>query len=379
MKGNEREGMRGSHDGDELKTIRLDDATGAAVIIDQTLLPGETRELRLRTPGDFYDAILRLAVRGAPAIGIAAAYGVYLAVREAETDDYASFRKLMGDHCDYLNSARPTAVNLKWATDRMLSVAERNRDRSVAEIKSLLLLECERIADEDAEMCEAIGRHTLPLLKPGMGVLTHCNAGRLATGGIGTATAGIYLAEREGHGLRVYCDETRPLLQGARLTTYELSRAGIDTTLICDNMASFLMAQGLIDIVLTGCDRVAANGDSANKIGTLSAAVNAGHYGIPFYICAPSSTIDLACPSGGDIPIEERPGDEVTSMWYDRQIAPDGVKVRNPAFDVTPAGLITGIITEKGIVRPPYESGLADALASGPPAAGRRDEISGAK
>jgi methylthioribose-1-phosphate isomerase len=348
--------------GREMRTVWLDDASDAAVAIDQTLLPGELRELRLRTPADFYDAILRLAVRGAPAIGIAAAYGVYLAVKRLDTDDFRTFLKALADHCDYLNSARPTAVNLKWATDRMRAAAERNADRPVSEIKSLLLRECEMIANEDAAMCEAIGRHTLPLLKPGMGVLTHCNAGRLATGGIGTATAGVYLAAREGYGLRVYCDETRPLLQGARLTAYELMNAGIDTTLICDNMASFMMARGLIGIVLTGCDRVAANGDCANKIGTLSAAVNAAYFGIPFYICAPSSTIDLACPSGGDIPIEERPGYEVASLWYDKQIAPDGVKVMNPAFDVTPAKLITGVITEKGLIRPPYENNLTNAV-----------------
>jgi methylthioribose-1-phosphate isomerase len=354
--------MTENHKQFDVRTVRLDDADDCAVIIDQTLLPGEARELRLRAPGDFHDAILRLAVRGAPAIGIAAAYGVYLAVKRFDSDDYKSFRRAFDGHREYLGSSRPTAVNLKWALDRMGAVVEKNRGRSVNEIKSLLLRESERIAAEDAEMCEAIGRHTLTLLKPGMGVLTHCNAGRLATGGVGTATAGIYLAQKEGYGLRVYCDETRPLLQGARLTAYELSAAGVDTTLICDNMASFIMSQGLVDIVLTGCDRVAANGDSANKIGTLSVAVNARHYGVPFYICAPSSTVDLACPSGADIPIEERPAYEVTSMWYERPMAPDGVKVRNPAFDVTPAGLITGVITEKGVVAPPYGDNLREFI-----------------
>ncbi|MDR1293058.1 MAG: DUF896 domain-containing protein [Clostridiales Family XIII bacterium] len=207
-----------------MRTIWLDDAGSAAVIIDQTLLPGETRELRLRTPEDFHDAILRLAVRGAPAIGIAAAYGVYLAAKAFDTGDYGTFRKAVADHCDYLNSSRPTAVNLKWATDRMRSVVEHNSSRPVNEIISLLRRECQMIGSEDAAMCEGIGRHALTLLRPGMGVLTHCNAGRLATGGIGTATAGIYLADSRGYGLRVYCDETRPLLQGARLTAYELAR-----------------------------------------------------------------------------------------------------------------------------------------------------------
>jgi methylthioribose-1-phosphate isomerase len=346
----------------ELTTIRLDDADDAAVIIDQTLLPGEIRELRLRTPEEFYDAILRLAVRGAPAIGIAAAYGIYLSVKHAATDDFGEFRRAFMEHYEYLNSSRPTAVNLKWALDRMKGVLDNNNERAIDEIKTLLQRESQDIAREDADMCEGIGRHALTLLRPGMGVLTHCNAGKLATGGIGTATAGVYLAEREGYGLRVYCDETRPLLQGARLTAFEVAASGADTTLICDNMASYIMSEGLIDIVFTGCDRVAANGDTANKIGTLSVAVNAHHYGIPFYICAPSSTIDLNCPSGKEIPIEERPASEVTSMWYEKPMAPDGIKVRNPAFDVTPANLIKGIITENGIVTAPYEENLRKIL-----------------
>ncbi|MDR3225578.1 MAG: S-methyl-5-thioribose-1-phosphate isomerase [Clostridiales Family XIII bacterium] len=343
----------------EIKTVRLDDAGDAAVIIDQTLLPGDIRELRLRTPEDFYDAIRSLAVRGAPAIGIAAAYGVYLAVKHLDTDSYDEFRSAFIAHHEYLNASRPTAVNLKWALDRMKKVLDKNAGKPIDEIKALLLRESMEIAREDEEMCEAIGRHALTLLHPGMGVLTHCNAGRLATGGIGTATAGIYLAERAGYGLRIYCDETRPLLQGARLTAFELAASGADTTLICDNMASAIMSEGLIDIVFTGCDRVAANGDSANKIGTLSVAVNARHYGIPFYICAPSSTIDPACPSGQNIPIEERSEYEVTSMWYEKPMAPENIKVRNPAFDVTPANLITGIITENGIVAAPYEENLS--------------------
>jgi methylthioribose-1-phosphate isomerase len=345
-----------------MKTIWLDDADSSAVIIDQTLLPGEERELRLRTPEDFHDAIYRLAVRGAPAIGIAAGYGVYLAAKATDERDYEPFRAAVADCCDYISSSRPTAVNLKWATDRMIALVDRSRDVPVSGIKELLLRESELIASEDAEMCNAIGRHALGLLEPGMGVLTHCNAGRLATGGIGTATAGIYAAQDAGYGLRVYCDETRPLLQGARLTAYELAAAGVDTTLICDNMASFIMSQGLVDIVFTGCDRVAANGDSANKIGTMSVAVNAAHYGVPFYICAPSSTVDFGCPSGDDIPIEERPDHEITSMWYDRPMAPAGIKTRNPAFDVTPASLITGIITERGVIAPPYGINLIETL-----------------
>jgi methylthioribose-1-phosphate isomerase len=215
-----------------------------------------------------------------------------------------------------------------------------------------------RIHREDTAACRAIGEHALPLLKPNMGVLTHCNAGRLATSKYGTATAAIYLAHEKGYGLKVYCDETRPLLQGARLTAFELFHAGVDTTLICDDMASALMAEGLIDIVFVGCDRVAANGDTANKIGTLSLAVNAAYHGVPFYVCGPSSTIDLSCKTGADIPIEERPSGEITSMWFENPVAPLGVKTRNPAFDVTDARLISGIVTEHGIATPPYERSL---------------------
>jgi methylthioribose-1-phosphate isomerase len=337
-----------------LNTIFLDDANSAVMIIDQTLLPGEKRLISLRTTDDFCDAILKLRVRGAPAIGIAAAFGVYLGVKPLTTEDPVAFLKAFDEIATRLDATRPTAVNLKWALARMRRVVTDHRSASIQSIKTLLCREAEAIKKEDERMCQAIGQNTLPLLKDGMGVLTHCNAGSLATGGIGTATAGIYLAHEKGLRFRVYCDETRPLLQGARLTALELSEAGVDTVLICDNMAAALMGQGCIQLVLAGADRIAANGDSANKIGTRSAAICAHYHRIPFYICAPSSTIDPGCPSGDEIPIEERAPEEVTHLWYERPMAPAGVSVRNPAFDVTSAALITGIITENNLVSPPF-------------------------
>ncbi|MCL2060558.1 MAG: S-methyl-5-thioribose-1-phosphate isomerase, partial [Oscillospiraceae bacterium] len=234
---------------------------------------------------------------------------------------------------------------------------------SLAAVVERLRAECLAIRDEDARVCAAIGRHGLELLKPGMGLLTHCNAGRLATASAyGTATAPIYLGHERGYGFNVYCDETRPLLQGARLTAYELCAAGIDATLLCDNMAPSLMASGRIDAVFVGCDRVAANGDTANKIGTSYVAIAAKHYGIPFYVCAPSSTVDFACADGGSIEIEQRRPDEVTDMWYAQRMAPENIKVFNPSFDVTNAALITAIITEFGIARPPYRESLATLI-----------------
>ena len=337
-----------------LSTIRLDDANSAAIIIDQTLLPGEKRMISLRSPDDFCDAILKLRVRGAPAIGIAAAFGVYLGVKPLATEGPAAFLSAFDRIGARLDATRPTAVNLKWALARMRRVITDHRSRPVSAIKILLRQEAEAIKKEDEIMCHAIGQNTRPLLKDGMGILTHCNAGSLATGGIGTATAGLYLAHEDKIRFRVYCDETRPLLQGARLTALELSEAGIATTLICDNMAAALMGQGLIQLVLTGADRIAANGDSANKIGTRAAAICAHYHQVPFYICAPSSTIDPGCPSGDQIPIQARPREEVTRLWYEGPMAPAKIHVRNPAFDVTPAALITGIITEKQICHPPY-------------------------
>ncbi|MDR2487056.1 MAG: S-methyl-5-thioribose-1-phosphate isomerase [Clostridiales Family XIII bacterium] len=365
-----------------MRTIALSESRDAAVIIDQTLLPGEKKYVSLRTPEEFFEAIRKLRVRGAPAIGIAGAFGLYLAARsfaqgaapdaalgaaqgasgcaqDAAGGDSSLFRRRLAETAAYLNSSRPTAVNLGWALRRMEAAVDAAPDSSVSKWLGILEAEALAIADEDAAMCRAIGEHALPLLSEGMGVLTHCNAGSLATGGIGTATAGLYLAAERGIRLRVYCDETRPLLQGARLTALELSEAGLDTTLLCDGMAAAVMGEGSIQAVFTGADRIAANGDSANKIGTRAVAICARYHDIPFYICAPYSTLDPACPDGAHIPIEERDPAEVTTLWYAQPMAPQGISVRNPAFDVTPAELITGIITEQGIARPPFAQSLA--------------------
>ena len=342
----------------KIDTVRLSEAGDALVIIDQTLLPNEVRYLRLRETEDICEAIRMLRVRGAPAIGVAAAFGAYLAAR------FAPDEQLEGSFlaaCDALAASRPTAVNLFWALDRMRRAYAAVRGGEPGEIRRALRREAQAIMDEDIEISRSIGRCGLELLRPGMGILTHCNAGTLATAKYGTAFAPVYAALEAGlEGLRVYCDETRPLLQGARLSAFEMVSAGVDTTLLCDNMASSLMKSGKVDIIFVGCDRVARNGDAANKIGTSGVAILAAHYGIPFYVCAPSSTIDPAIASGAEIPIEFRDGSEVTELWYAKRMAPEGVGVYNPAFDVTEAGLITGIITERGMVRAPFEAGFRE-------------------
>lgn len=311
------------------------DGGRALTVLDQTLLPGTERYVELRSSAEVADAIARLVVRGAPLIGIAAAMGLSVAVANGE--DFKEAKKT-------IRASRPTAVNLSWALERM----EREADGQWSAV-SKLREEALRIKEEDAATCRRIGQFGSSLIKEGMGVLTHCNAGHLATGHYGTALAPIYTADEEGKHFRVYADETRPLLQGARLTAYELTKCGIDTTLICDNMAASLMAAGKIDIVFVGCDRVAANGDTANKIGTLGVAVMAKHFGIPFYVCGPQSTFDSRCATGADIVIEQRAGEEITTMHYAQRMAPAEVKTINPAFDVTPHELITGYITENGI------------------------------
>lgn len=342
----------------KIDTVRLSEAGDALVIIDQTLLPNEVRYLRLRETEDICEAIRMLRVRGAPAIGVAAAFGAYLAAR------FAPDEQLEGSFlaaCDALAASRPTAVNLFWALDRMRRAYAAVRGGEPGEIRRALRREAQAIMDEDIEISRSIGRCGLELLRPGMGILTHCNAGTLATAKYGTALAPVYAALEAGlEGLRVYCDETRPLLQGARLSAFEMVSAGVDTTLLCDNMASSLMKSGKVDIIFVGCDRVARNGDAANKIGTSGVAILAAHYGIPFYVCAPSSTIDPAIASGAEIPIEFRDGSEVTELWYAKRMAPEGVGVYNPAFDATEAGLITGIITERGMVRAPFEAGFRE-------------------
>ena len=340
----------------ELDTVRLSADRSCLEILDQTLLPGTVKVLKLSRLEDIWEAIRVLRVRGAPAIGVCAGYAMALAASRLPDTDYDAFLAAFREQKAYLASARPTAVNLFWALDRMERVVTSAPDAPLAELRERLFAEAQRIRDEDVAISRSIGRIGFGLLRHGDGILTHCNAGTLATAKYGTATAPLYVALENGwHDLRVYCDETRPLLQGARLTAFELHSAGIDTTLICDGMASITMQRGLVNIVFVGCDRVARNGDAANKIGTSGVAILARYYGIPFYVCAPSSTIDMSIAHGGEIPIEERPPEEVTEMWYRERMAPEGVKVCNPAFDVTDHSLITGIITEKGLCTAPYE------------------------
>jgi methylthioribose-1-phosphate isomerase len=338
----------------DIKTIALNDTPPAVVILDQARLPNETRYVRLATAEEVWRAIKTLQVRGAPAIGIAAAMGLYLHMQPLTDMPVEAFTREFEKTRVYLSSSRPTAVNLDWALARMARVFDENKKtESIPDIIQALKNEALLIHKEDADVCKAIGEHGAALLKPGMGILTHCNAGALAASAYGTALAPVYVAHERGISLRVYADETRPLLQGARLTAYELQKAGVDVTLLCDNMASGVMRKGWIDAVFVGCDRVAANGDTANKIGTSGVAVLAKEYGIPFYVCAPYSTIDFSVKDGDGIIIEERDGAEVTDMWYERPMAPAGVKVYNPAFDITPAKYITAFITEKGFMPKP--------------------------
>lgn len=344
-------------------TVRLDEAEESLVIIDQTKLPGKIELLSLKTEQEIWDAIYLLKVRGAPAIGVAAAYGIYLLAKQIRTEDYDMFYQEFVKQKEYLDSSRPTAVNLSWALNRMQGVVEHNSTCTVKEILGLLRKEAYEIQEEDIWVCRKIGEYGLTLVKPGDGILTHCNAGQLATSKYGTATAPIYLGEEKGYHFKVFADETRPLLQGARLTAFELQSSGVDVTLICDNMSATVMKNGWVNAVFVGCDRVAANGDTANKIGTSVVAAVAKYYGVPVYICAPTSTIDMNTPSGAEIKIEQRPAEEVTEMWYKERMAPEGVKVFNPAFDVTDHELIAGIVTEYGIARAPYTQSLKEIFA----------------
>ncbi|MDO4267204.1 MAG: S-methyl-5-thioribose-1-phosphate isomerase [Eubacteriales bacterium] len=346
-----------------IDNVRLNENETAVIIIDQTKLPGAEEYLTLGTAEDLYDAVFELKVRGAPAIGICAGFGIYVLAKTIDTEDYEEFAAQFKKYKDYLNSSRPTAVNLSWALNRMESVVEKNRSLPVAQIKALLGKECRAIQEEDRQMCRAISEYGLSLIKDGDGILTHCNAGPLATSEYGTALGPLFLGKERGMEFHVFADETRPLLQGARLTSYELSRAGIDVTLICDNMASLVMKNGWIQACFVGCDRVAANGDAANKIGTSGVAILAKHYGIPFYVLGPSSTIDLSCKTGDDIVIELRSPDEIKKKFYEKPMAPEAVRCYNPAFDVTDHTLISGIVTEKGICRAPYTESLAAMFA----------------
>lgn len=334
---------------------------GKLLILDQTLLPGQEVYLEMKTREDVWEAVKKLRVRGAPAIGVAAGYGLFLAIRDFPDDgSMKDFADKLKSAQEFLNTARPTAVNLAWALNRMWDCFEKAQPETPQAAKEILFREAEAIRTEDEEACRAMGEYGLSLLSPGMGILTHCNAGTIATAKYGTCLAPIYLGQERGYDFRVFADETRPLLQGARLTSWELSRAGVDVTLICDNMASSVMKQGWIDAVVVGCDRMAANGDGANKIGTSGVAILAKEYGIPFYMFAPTSTIDLNTACGDDIQIELRDGEEIYKMWYEKPMAPEGIKTYNPAFDVTSAEYITAVITEKGIVRPPYGQNLAE-------------------
>lgn len=350
-----------------IDNVKLREDGLAVVILDQSLLPNETIYLELEKPAEMYEAIQKLRVRGAPAIGICAAYSMYvLAARRGACEDFIG--SLIEDG-EYLKSSRPTAVNLAWAVDRMIGVAKdacKVADGAIGlisddvQLQAIARLKDEAVAihEEDKAMCRKIAEHGLSLVKDGDGILTHCNAGPLATSKYGTALGPILLGKEQGVNLKVFADETRPLLQGARLTAYELELAGVDVTLICDNMASIVMKNGWVQACFVGCDRVAANGDTANKIGTSGVAILAKHYGIPFYVLGPSSTIDLDCPTGDDIPIELREPDEIKEMFFEKPSALDSVKCYNPAFDVTDHELIAGIVTEKGVLRPPFTESL---------------------
>ena len=342
----------------DYETVGLDDAKDALAIINQTKLPCEVEILSLTEQKDIWTAINSLQVRGAPAIGVAAAVGIYLAAKAVDSNVHDEFYALLKKAKDYLASARPTAVNLFWALDRMERAALDNKDKPVPQIKALLREEALKIKDEDIQACKAIGEHGLSLLKDGDGILTHCNAGQLATVKYGTALSPIHLGHERGYKFKVFVNETRPLLQGARLSAFELHSSGVDTTVICESMTSQVMKNGWIRAVIVGSDRIAANGDVCNKIGTSGVAVLAKHYGIPFYVCAPVSTVDMGTLKGEDIPIEERGADEITELWYKNRMAPQGVNVYNPAFDVTESGLVAAIITERGIVRAPYTESL---------------------
>ena len=347
----------------DIVNVRLREDDLAVVIVDQTRLPNRLEYLELDQAEQMYQAIKKLQVRGAPAIGIFAAFSMYVLSRSWRDCLRQEFLRHFHETADYLNSSRPTAVNLSWALKRMGRVLEEHPELSPEQLLPLLKREALRIQEEDIVMCRAISEHGCSLLRDGMGVITHCNAGPLATSRYGTAQGPFYLAHERGVDIRVFADETRPLLQGARLTAFELQRAGVDVTLICDNMASLVMKNGWVDMCFVGCDRMAMNGDFANKIGTSGLAILARHYGVPVYTLMPTSTIDRSCPDGAHIVIEERDPEEIRSLHYREPMAPAGVKCFNPAFDVTDHSLLAGIITEKGICRPPFTESLAALFA----------------
>lgn len=341
-----------------LTVVKLSEDEKSVIILDQTKLPNHEEYITIHDEKRAWDAIKRLEIRGAPAIGVFAGYAMYVLAQQYTEKRYEDFKAEFLRQAEYLNSSRPTAVNLSWALKRQAGVVEKNADKNPAEIAVLLGAEAKKIDAENEEMTRKIAEYGVTLVKDGDGILTHCNAGYLACLGYGTATAPIYYGQEKGMTFHVYSDETRPLLQGARLTSYELQKAGVDVTLICDNMASIVMKQGKINAVFVGCDRIAANGDFANKIGTSGVAILAKHYGVPFYTLGPSSTIDFDTPTGDDIHIELRDPEEVKEMWYKEPMALKEVKSYNPSFDVTDHTLVTGIVTERGIVYPPFKENL---------------------
>lgn len=352
---------------DDVKTMifTVDYRDGKLMILDQTQLPRQEVYIELSDKESVWRAIKTLQVRGAPAIGVAAAYGLYISTRDY-SGDVKGFFEHVAEIKEYLNSARPTAVNLEWALTRVekklhsavIEFENAEEPYDLDSLKRIILNEAAEIHDEDERACYHMGVHGLSLLEDGMGILTHCNAGALATSGVGTCLAPLHLGKNRGFKFHIYADETRPLLQGARLTAWELSRNGIQVTLICDNMAATVMKQGKIGAVVVGCDRMAANGDAANKIGTSGVAILAHEYGIPFYVFAPTSTIDLDTASGDEIIIEERDPSEIAELWYAERMAPYNIKIYNPAFDVTGSKYITAIVTEEGIVKPPFAENL---------------------
>ena len=333
-------------------------------LIDQRILPQEEKYLAYSTYREVAAAIKDMVVRGAPAIGVTAAFGVALAARESKAENFEELQSDIETACDVLFSTRPTAINLKWGLDRMKAVLTAQQDLPLAELQARLLREAQDILAEDVAINQRIGAHGASLLKDGQTVLTHCNAGALATAGHGTALGVIYSAVEAGKNISVFADETRPFLQGARLTAWELQKNNVPVTLITDNMAAYFMRQKKIDCVIVGADRIAANGDVANKIGTYNVAILAKEHGIPFYVAAPLSTIDRETPNGEQIPIEERPREEVTN-FYRQAVAPEGITVRNPAFDATPNELVAAIITERGILRAPYGEAIKGIFQGG--------------
>ncbi|MDX8419797.1 S-methyl-5-thioribose-1-phosphate isomerase [Stecheria sp. CLA-KB-P133] len=343
---------------ERLNVVRLSEDEKSVVILDQTKLPNHEEYLNLEDAESMWNAIKLLQVRGAPAIGVFAGYALAVLAGQIADLPRKEFLEMLQKQADYLNSSRPTAVNLSWALKRQMEKAEKCKENDCHEIARTLIREAKRIDEENLEMNRKIAEYGVTLIKDGDGILTHCNAGYLACLGYGTATAPMYMAQEKGMHIHVYSDETRPLLQGARLTSFELAKSGVPVTSICDNMASLVMKEGKIQAVMVGCDRIAANGDFANKIGTSGVAILAKYYHIPFYTLGPSSTIDFSTKTGSDIHIEQRDPDEIRSMWYKEPMILREVDCYNPSFDVTDHSLLTAIVTERGIVYPPFEENL---------------------